>query len=224
MRQKHYGGIIFPVRVFILLSNYIETFIFIVAPFLHMRKSEMVLLELFNGAKTQKGIAEKLGISLSTVNNALEPLGRMGALEKRKFGFTLIDSEKALAFWASNRNLDRDVIYRTRFDGGVTEIENLMPSGITFTAYSAFRLRYDEVPADYGEVYVYADDLGLAELKRRFPAKEGPANVIALLKPEILREEKIAPDALVFVDLWNLKEWYAKEFVNALGQKMGLVQ
>lgn len=187
-----------------------------------MRKSELVFLELFRGAKTQKEIAQKLGISLSTVNNAIEPLSRLGAIEKRKFGLRLIDREKALLFWASTRNMAKDVVYSTRVEEKITEIEKLMPAGVVFTAFSGFRLKFNDVPADYSEVYVYANDEELAELKKRFPAKQGPQNLVVLKKDEMLGEEKIASDELMFVDLWNLKEWYAKEFVKALKQRMRL--
>jgi len=189
-----------------------------------MLKSELVFLEVFRGAKTQKEMAERLGISLSTVNNAIEPLARIGAIEKRNFGFRLVDREKALAYWASARNLEKDIVYKTRAGLPITEIERLMPSGVAFTAFTAFRLRFKEVPADYSEVYVYANEEELAEVKKRFPQKDGPANLIVLSKPNNFSEEKIVPTELIFVDLWNLKEWYAKEFLNALKQKMGLEQ
>ncbi len=189
-----------------------------------MLKSELVFLEVLKGAKTQKEIAKRLRISLSTVNNAVEPLARIGAIEKRNFGLRLVDREKALAFWASARNLEKDIVYKTRADMPITEIEKLMPSGVAFTAFTAFRLRFNEVPADYSEVYVYADEEGLAELKKRFPQKEGPANLLVLLKPENFAAEKIVPNELMFVDFWNLKEWYAKEFLKALKQKMALEQ
>ncbi len=189
-----------------------------------MLKSELAFLEIFKGAKTQKEIAETLGISLSTVNNAIEPLARTGAIEKRSFGLRLVDKEKALAYWASARNLEKDILYKTRAGSSITEIERLMPSGVAFTAFTAFRLRYKEVPADYSEVYVYANEEELAELKKRFPKKEGPANLTVLLKPKNFTIEKIVPNELLFVDLWNLKEWYAKEFLKALKQKMGLEQ
>ena len=56
---------------------------------MNMLKAELVFQELFKGAKTQKQIAERLRISTSTVNNALKPLERIGAIEKRKFGFKI---------------------------------------------------------------------------------------------------------------------------------------
>ncbi|MBU0661925.1 MAG: helix-turn-helix domain-containing protein [Candidatus Diapherotrites archaeon] len=186
-----------------------------------MKKTELVFLEIFRGARTQKAIAERLGISLSTVSNALRPLARIGAIEKRNFGFKVVDREKALAYWASVRNLEKDTAYKTRAELNVSEIEKLMPSGAIFTAFTAFRLRFKEVPADYGEVYVYAGEEVLAEIKRRFPQRGGPANLIVLWKDELLGEGKLVSDALMFVDLWNLREWYAKEFLNALKLKMG---
>lgn len=189
-----------------------------------MLKSELAFLEIFRGAKTQKEIAERLGISLSTVNNALEPLARIGAVEKRKFGFRLADKEKALAYWASIRNLEKDTAYKTRVELPVDEIEKLIPSGTVFTAFSAFRLRFKEAPADYSEVYIYASEEELGEIKKRFPQKGGPANIIVLRKETMFKEKKIVSNELLFVDLWNLKEWYAKEFLKALKQKMGLEQ
>ena len=189
-----------------------------------MLKSELVFLEVFKGAKTQKEIADKLGISLSTVNNAIEPLARIGAIEKRKFGLKLVDREKALTFWASARNLEKDISYKTRVESVISEIEKSMPSGIAFTAFTAFKLKFKDVPADYSEVYVYADEEELAEIKKRFTQKNGPPNLIVLGKPVNFGGEKIVPDELMFVDLWNLKEWYAKDFLKALKQKMELEQ
>jgi len=187
-----------------------------------MLKSELVFLEVLRGAKTQKEIAVGLGISLSTVNNALKPLSRIGAVEKRKFGLKLVDREKALAYWASARNLEKDIVYRTRSEMKITEIEKSIPSGVIFTAFTAFRLKFKDIPADYSEVYVYADEEGIAEIKKRFPQKEGPPNIIVLFMPKGFEKEKIVPSELMFVDLWNLKEWYAKEFLKALKQKMGV--
>ena len=186
-----------------------------------MLKYELGFLELFRGARTQKEIATVLGISLSTVNNAIEPLSRIGALEKRRFGLKLVDKEKALAYWASVRNLEKDVVFRTRAEAGVREIEKSVPSGVTFTAFTAFKLKFRDVPADYSEVYVYADEEELAELKKRFPQKGGPPNLLVLSKPDSFGSEKIVPDELMFVDLWNLREWYAKEFLKELRQRIG---
>ncbi|MFH0970549.1 MAG: hypothetical protein V1776_03760 [Candidatus Diapherotrites archaeon] len=186
-----------------------------------MKKSEWVFYSLFQGAKTQLEIAQKWGISLSTVNHALGPLARLGAIEKRKFGFRIIDREKALIYWANMRNLDRDIIYRTH-TGSVRNIEKMMPAKAVFTAFSGYKFRFDDVPADYSEIYVYADVETLSEIKKRFPPHDGPTNLIVLATPPILESIKIVSNELLFVDLWNLKEWYAKEFIQALRRRMGL--
>jgi len=52
-----------------------------------MKNSELVYRELLSGVETenarftQLGLAKTLGISLSTVNNALMPLRKMGAVK-----------------------------------------------------------------------------------------------------------------------------------------------
>ena len=41
-----------------------------------------------------------------------------------------------------------------------------MPN-VLFTGYTAYKLRFDDVPADYSEVYVYADETELDQIKKR---------------------------------------------------------
>ena len=170
-----------------------------------MLKTELVFLEIFRGAKTQAEIAGRLGISLSTVNNAIKPLSRVGAVEKSRLGLKLVDKEKALAYWASIRDLEKDTAYKTRAEMGVDEIEKLMPSGVVFTAFTAYKLKFKDTPADYSEVYVYADEEGLEEIKGRFPQRGGPENITVLSKPAGLFAGA-APDELGFVGLLNLKD------------------
>ena len=192
-----------------------------------MKKKELVYLELLHRAMdkkeeriTQLSLAEALSVSLSTVNNAIKPLERMGAVEIGRMGFRVTDQEKALAYWGSIRDLHKDVVYRTRVEASVSEIERSMPSGITYSAYSAFKFKFKEVPADYSEVYVYASSL--AELKDRFPERKGPPNLIVLKSDPRLAElskQHIVPPPQMYVDLWNLKEWYAKDFLKALERR-----
>jgi DNA-binding transcriptional ArsR family regulator len=164
---------------------------------------------------TQLELSKKFSISLSTVSNALAPLRSLGAVEVRPRYFELVDAKKMLLYWATTRRLDRDVVYSTRYEAPPGEMEKLMPSGVSFTAFSAYRFLFKEAPADYGEVYVYAGDAVLKELKRRFPASGGPPNVFVLeADPYICKDTVSIPQ--LFVDLWNLRSWYAKEFVNAL--------
>ena len=196
-----------------------------------MKGKDLVYREMLYGAMekkttrfTQLDLAKKLGVSLSTVNNALKPLSRMGAVEVGRMGFRLIDTEKALLYWASARNLDRDIIYSTNVATDVKRMEGSMPSGVIFTCYTGYRLKFKDVPADYSEVLVYADEEALEEMKRRFPAKKGPPTLIVLKGDGRLKEiskDGVAPTAQIFVDLWNLREWHAKEFVNALLKRTG---
>ena len=77
------------------------------------------------------------------------------------------------------------------------------------------------MPADYDKVYIYATSAQLAEIKKRFPFKNGYMNLIALRADSVLEKfGDTTPDVQTFADLWNLREWYAKEFLNALKQKL----
>ena len=181
-------------------------------------------LEKKNRQFTQKKLAEKFHFSLSTVFQALKIPRKMGAVRVTGRFFVLEDPEKLLYHWASARNLRKDLIYQTRVDLPVLEIEGQMPAGVVFGAFSAFRQRFQMVPADYDKVYVYTNNL--AEIKKRFPQNGGPANLFVLASDEFLFSYGYFTSlGQTFVDLWNLKEWYAKEFINALREKInGLLQ
>lgn len=184
-----------------------------------MKKTELVYLEILNsfekGIKkmTQALLAEKLDISLSTVNHALAALRKMGAINIHKNGFFVVNAMKILYLLASIRNIEKDIIYKTRAEISVREIEKSMPSDIVYGGYSAYKLIFNNLPADYSEVYVYSGFL--EEIKRRFPEKKGPYNLFVLKK-----DIKDMSLALLFVDFWNLKEWYAKEFLNSIEKRI----
>lgn len=192
-----------------------------------MKKSELVYRELLRGfiegkkaVFTQLGLANALGISLSTVNNALQPLREMGAVNVKRRSFEVVNAKKILYYWASVRNLERDIIYKTRAEikGAVAEIEKQMPPGVVFAAYAAYKFRFKDVPADYSEVYVYCSDAGLKEVVKRFPQSKNPNPNVFVLKKEFTDKEM--PIAQIFVDLWNMREWYAREFLKALEGKL----
>ncbi len=191
-----------------------------------MKKKELVYREILTsgqGRITQLGISKNLGISISTVNNAIKPLVRMGAIQILPRGLKLTDREKIIIHWANERNLDNDLIYKTRHESPVDKIESAMPSGAIFTAYSGYKFRYKDAPADYSEVYIYADGRDLEEIKARFAENNKTPNIFVLrLDRRLVKLSKdgIAPDSQLFVDLWNLKEWYAKDFVTALRERL----
>ena len=130
-----------------------------------MKKKELVYREILyeviekkTRTMTQAELSRKLKISLSTVNNAIKPLVKMNALYIEKRCFKIIDPKKILYYWASVRNIEKDIIYKTRAEKQVKQIESEMPSHIIFTAYSGYKFKFKDVPADYSEVYVYADE------------------------------------------------------------------
>ncbi len=167
---------------------------------------------------TQLGLSKKLNISLSTVHHALLPLQQMGAIGVKLRNFQVLDAAKILYHWASTRNIKKDIVYQTRIELPVRRIEAEMPQDIIFAAYSAYKFRFKDVPADYSEVYVYGD---AEELKERFPPNARSPNLFILAKDPHAREYgKVATTAQTFVDLWNLPEWYAKEFVIALQKRL----
>lgn len=172
---------------------------------------------------TQQDLAHKFDFSLSTIFHALKVPRETGAIEVGKKGIMVRDIEKFLMLWASARQFDCDIIYQTNADASVSDIEKMMPNNIIWTAYSAFRLLYsnESLPASYDQVYIYADQEALVEVKKRFPEKSKNPNIFVLKPDECLKNYgPIAPLPQVVVDLWNLKEWYAKEFYQVLLNKI----
>ncbi len=167
---------------------------------------------------TQLELSRRLGFSLSTINLALKKLEKIGSVRIEKRSFSVIDVRKMLYLWASERNIEKDIIFKTRVEMPVREIERNIPN-ITFAAYSAYKLKFKDVPADYSEVYFYADEEELKEIKKRFPENEKTPNLFILKKSG--NYGKTDTLAQIFVDLWNLKSWYASEFLKALEKKLG---
>ncbi len=164
---------------------------------------------------TQLELSRKLGMSLSVVNYALKPLKNMGAISIMPRGFKILDTEKVLYYWANVRSLAKDVIYATRAEMPVSDIEKNAPSGTVFAAYSAYKFAFDDAPADYSEVYLYSDDI--EEIKKRFPHSKNTPNLFVLKPDKILKKYGgVTTIGQTFADLWNIKEWYAKDFLKAL--------
>ena len=195
-----------------------------------MKKIELVYRELLfreieKGIKshTQKGISEKLGLSLSTVNQALKPLRKMNAISVKPRAFSVVNPEKILFYWASVRNLQKDIVLKARVEMSAREIERCMPDNAAFTCYSGFKFSFGEVPADYSEVYVYAP---AGEIEKRFSFVKGAPNLFVLKMDDFVSGYgKANTKAGLFVDLWNCHEWYAKDYLKAWRLKMhGLLE
>lgn len=192
-----------------------------------MTKKEVIWREiLFQATEnkkiefTQKELAQKYGFSLSTVFNALKIPRDVNIIEGKR-GLKVKDIEKFLQLYSTFRNAKKDIIYQTHASKSAQEIEAEMPPGIIYGAYSAFLKKYQEAPADYDKAYVYSAAECLKEIKSRFPYHKGYANLIVLkADPWLESFGKLTPDCQTFADLWNLPEWYAKNFLNALKDKI----
>jgi hypothetical protein len=195
-----------------------------------MTKKELIWREiLFQAIEkkkfefTQQALAEKISVSLSTVFNALKVPRDSGTIKVTGRNFFVVDAEKFLYIWATQRNLKKEIIYQTYVPAPVQKIEGQMPAEIIFGGPSAYILKYKDAPADYAKVYIYADEEKLEEIKKRFPAVKGEANLFVLKSDPLLSQfGSITPDVQLFADLWNMKDWYAKDFLNALKNKLFL--
>lgn len=194
-----------------------------------MKKIETILHEILDEAlykgnfkRTQQEIAAKLGYSLSTVNHALNIPTQIGAIRKESKFFVLQDFKKLLYYWASVRNLARDIVYATHVNLPVLQIEGQALPDSIYACYSAARHLLGEPPADYAAVYFYIKAEQLPHFQERFPLDTTAApNVFALRSPQNFRHTKEGTTLIqTFVDIWNLKDWYAKDFIRALEEKI----
>jgi len=196
-----------------------------------MKKKEIVCFKILNdfiekkkNSFTQLELSKEMNLSLSVINSAVKKLEEIGAVKILNRSFKLIDLKKALYFLASIRNLFKDIIFKIRIETSVREIEKIMPAGVIFTGYSGFKFKYNYVPADYSEVYVYANEFELNEIKRRitkyFKTKTQNPNFFVIKKNILIEKYKRIPDIFLFVDIWNMKEWYASDFIKELENKL----
>ncbi|MFH1840988.1 MAG: hypothetical protein ABH807_02430 [Candidatus Shapirobacteria bacterium] len=172
---------------------------------------------------TQQDLALRLGYSLSTVNHAVASPTQIGALRKSGRYFTLENFSKLLYFWASWRHLHRDIIYSTYSSEPILEREGLLPPQAVLAAYGAARHWLIEPPADYDQLYFYLAPEQESEARHRYPPadKKLPANVIVLKKAAYFAANiDYTGLPLTFVDIWNLSDWYARDFTLALEVKI----
>ena len=201
-----------------------------------MKRQEAVYREIADGfiegriRFTQLGLSENLKMSLSMVNKAVSALEAANAIRKDRRSFEVISFSRLMLYWATRRNLHKDILYSTRVSADTRDIERELPGGTAFTCYTAYKLIFKDAPADYSEVYAYATDEAAMEIKDRFPQQKGPQNLF-ILKPDRYIQEAAAEGRLkhssvsksqLFVDLWGLKEWYAAEYIKALEKRLGI--
>lgn len=171
---------------------------------------------------TQQEIANHFHYSLSTVNHALKVPAGLGAVRKESKFFVLQDARKLLYYWASVRSLPSDLIYTTYSELPRSEREGgVVPSAI-YAAYSAAKQILGEPPADYDKVYFYLPPGDVPELKKRFPKNSArPDNLFVLkMHPTLSEYGPFTTPLQTFVDIWNLSDWYARDFTQALEEKL----
>lgn len=193
-----------------------------------MKKKEIIWREiLYQGIEqkkfdfTQQELAQKYQFSLSTVFNAIKVLRPSGIITVHGRGFKLINIEKFLYLWGTARRLSKDIIYQTHYPAEALEIEAQMPPEVIFGAFSAYLKKYQDAPSEYDKVYLYLSPDHLNRFQERFPAASGPDNVFVLAADPWLKDfGSVTPDGQTFADLWSLPEWYAKDFAEALKERI----
>jgi hypothetical protein len=143
----------------------------------------------------------------------LIPLRNLNIVKINKTLSKVVDWERLLFFWATRRNLKKDIIYSTFSPLPVYDREGLMPPEVIPTGFTSFRYLLNKTPADYDNIYFYSNKI--EKITKRFPNSKRPSNIF-ILRPDtyLLKSKKIGL-AQLFVDLWNLPEWYAKDFQEA---------
>lgn len=172
---------------------------------------------------TQKELAAYFGFSLSTVFNALKTLREAHVVEVSGRNFRLDSYKKLLLLWASMRRIDRDIIYRARVELDTKSLEALMPPHVRFGFYSAFSFAYNFTPADYDHVYVYSAAVRVSEILNRLPAsrsKNRTPNFFILKEDPWFARYHDPFLEQILVDVWNAPEWYAKDFLKSLEEKL----
>lgn len=170
----------------------------------------------------QQELAQQLHLSSSTIHLAIQPLRRMGAVQVGKRHSEVIDAEKILYHWANHHQFLPTVHMRVNLP--VMEIEGLLPDQTIPTAYTALRERFGEPPVDYDKVYCYHTDPAVVLQRFEKHRVKGPPNLFVTTADVRLfaRGPQVTLGHL-FVDLWNLSDWYAKDAVTFVKGKIDAI-
>ncbi len=167
---------------------------------------------------TQQELASRFQYSSSTVNHAIDIPTKMGAIRKTSRFFVLQDFEKLLYYWASVRNLEKDIVYTTYYADSIIKAESEVPANSIYAGYTAAKILLKEPPADYDKLYCYHSDI--EEFINRFPNdKSQKPNIFVLKKPDSMIG-LVTSFPQTFVDIWNMRDWYSKDFTKFLEEKM----
>lgn len=168
----------------------------------------------------QQRLAQQLSISLSTVNHALKDLRRLGAVQITGTGGEVVDAEKIFMHWANHRDLKSDIVSELSLAASPIEIEASLPPGSVLGCYSAVRHRFGEAPADYTTVHAYHPRPELVSARFKTEPSGHTKLVILNLDSRLPVVKETTTLAHTFVDLWNLTDWMAKDFVARIKQEI----
>lgn len=170
---------------------------------------------------TQADLAALFHYSTSTVNLSLAKPTAIGAIRKSGKFFVVSDVQKLLYLSATVRNLGNDIIYKTYSSLSVQSLEGHATPTSIYGGYSAAKEILGEAPADYSTLYLYIDPSDLGEIKSRYPVtKSGGTQIIILKKPTYLPVATHTSLPHTFVDIWNMSDWYARDFTSSLEDKI----
>jgi len=192
-----------------------------------MRKEERILREILTGIKEgkerffQKDISKVCNVSIGLVNKVIKKLEFQGSVQRGGRGFSVIDANKILFYWATKRRIKEEVSEKYYIKSSVENIEKTLPNCVIFTAFSGWRLLTGRVPADYREVYVFvpkgSEEVMRLWLKGNKPSK-GPENLFIIYTDDehLIKNSKknIVPVPQIFVDLYSVGGISSKYFLN----------
>lgn len=173
---------------------------------------------------TQQELAREFGYSLSTVHLAIIKAANIGAVRIGPKSLALQNAKKLLYYWASVRNLARSISYSTYYEGPIIKTQGELPPGGIYGGYTAAKHILATAPADYDKIYYYC--LSPEDFKTRFPPNHKyPDNIFALSLPGIKEYTARYPGGITslphtFVDIWNMADWFAADFIAALEEKI----
>ncbi len=174
---------------------------------------------------TQKELSQKFGFSISTIFNALRSPRQANIVRVTGRYFVLEDYKKLLYLWASSRNKQKDIYQKFFIDKETAKIESVVPPEAVFGLYSGFKVLYNYFPAEYDHVYIYLKRVNLPELEKRMTdspknRRDSTCNLF-VMEPDPWLEKYPQPlPEQLFVDIWNAPEWYAKDFLKSLEEKI----
>ena len=163
----------------------------------------------------QQDLAARFHLSSSTVNLAVKPLRELGAIKVGGRGFEILNPDKILYHWASHHRLVPQIQLRVNLP--ILEIEGRLPDGTIPTAYTAVREHFGEPPADYDKVHCYHPHPTVIASRFETEIIPGPSNLFILQSDSFLSSLSLSQ---LFVDLWQLSDWYSTDFVNLVKSKI----